>query len=253
MSGSPSWSNRLAALLTERLQRHGLTAPVVAGAVAVALLHAPTRPLEPERPQPTPGPAVPLLTMGFDHQLSLIGALGPSPTVPPWVTAETRAAWERDIAPVRRAVARYRHDPYLVEEVASAMVLEARRVGVDPMLGLGILATENRRLEPNARSMVGAVGLMQVMPFHAGQFACDGTDLTRVRTNICHGLQIFRQALRRTKGNVRQALLRYNGCVRSTNTPNCHQYPEQVLTRTTLARRDGARRPPSLLRAQARI
>lgn len=192
----------------------------------------------------------PLLVGGFDHQRLLHAALGPGSPLPPWVSPAEHAAWAREIRPLQRALARYNDDPHLTAAVASAVLVETRRVGVDPATTIGILATENRRLNPRATSVVGAMGLMQVMPFHAGQFACDGRDLTQVRTNICHGLQIFRRALRQAKGNVRQALLRYNGCVRGTVTPDCHRYPDQVLTRVALARRDFARAQGSIVERQ---
>jgi hypothetical protein len=41
---------------------------------------------------------------------------------------------------------------------------------------------------------------------------------------------ILARNLRRT-GTTTAALLRYNGCVRGTNTPDCHRYPSKVLAR----------------------
>ena len=53
-------------------------------------------------------------------------------------------------------------------------------------------------------------------------------DLVDVESNICHGARVFGRYLKRT-GNVKRALLRYNGCVVSANTPNCHRYPAKVF------------------------
>ena len=51
-----------------------------------------------------------------------------------------------------------------------------------------------------------------------------------VRANICHGARIFARYLEQHRGNVDHALLAYNGCVRGTNTPDCHLYPGRVYT-----------------------
>jgi hypothetical protein len=67
-----------------------------------------------------------------------------------------------------------------------------------------------------------------VMRFHAGVFDCDSDDLLQVEANICHGARVFAGYLKRTN-DVRSALLRYNGCVRSRATPSCRRYPSKVL------------------------
>jgi hypothetical protein len=69
---------------------------------------------------------------------------------------------------------------------------------------------------------------MQVMRFHAGVFDCDSDDLMQVEANICHGSRVFAGYLKRTK-DVRSALLRYNGCIRSRATQSCRRYPGKVL------------------------
>jgi hypothetical protein len=58
-----------------------------------------------------------------------------------------------------------------------------------------------------------------------------------VESNICHGARVFGQYLKRT-GNIHRALLRYNGCVVSANTPNCHRYPSKVFRAARQVRRD---------------
>ena len=58
-----------------------------------------------------------------------------------------------------------------------------------------------------------------------------------VESNICHGARVFGRYLKRT-GNVQRALLRYNGCVVSANTPNCHRYPAKVIRAARQVRRD---------------
>ena len=105
---------------------------------------------------------------------------------------------------------------------------EARELQISPSLLAGVLITENARLEPETVSNKGAVGLMQVMRFHAGVFNCDSDDLRQVESNICHGARVFAGYLKRTN-DVRSALLRYNGCVRSRATQSCRRYPSKVL------------------------
>jgi hypothetical protein len=140
----------------------------------------------------------------------------------------------------REVVARYQHWPLarflgsktrtsgMAERIARAIVSEARRLRVEPSLLTGVLLTENARLEPRAVSSAGAIGLMQVMHFHAGEYDCASNDLRQVESNICHGARVFGYYLKRT-GDVRTALRRYNGCVRGRHTPNCRRYPAKVL------------------------
>jgi hypothetical protein len=105
------------------------------------------------------------------------------------------------------------------------------------LLLTGVLLTENPRLETTSVSSQGAIGLMQVMDFHAGTFDCESDDLLQVEANICHGARVFGRYLKRT-GNVQRALLRYNGCVVSANTPNCHRYPAKVTQAARQVRRE---------------
>jgi soluble lytic murein transglycosylase-like protein len=121
-----------------------------------------------------------------------------------------------------------RTDPVIANRVARAIIKESRQLQIPPSLLAGVLITENARLEPETISNKGAVGLMQVMQFHAGVFDCDSDDLLQVEANICHGARVFAGYLKRTR-DVRSALLRYNGCVRSRATPSCRRYPSKVL------------------------
>ncbi len=144
--------------------------------------------------------------------------------------AELRPALERYFG-------RFNNDPALVRQVTRAVLREAERQEVAPSLIAAVLVTENTTLKPAARSSVGAKGLMQVMPMHAGKLGCDSADLVNVDSNICHGTRILARNLRRTK-SPSTALLRYNGCVRGTNTPDCHRYPGRVLARAGRLRQE---------------
>lgn len=144
---------------------------------------------------------------------------------------EVEHYYELEIAPIERVLMRYRADPELARRIALSLVIEAHAVGLEPRLLLAVLLVENPWLDPTIRSPVGAIGLMQVMPHHLGKWPPCPPDLEDVEANICHGARIFAHAFRETGGDIERALLRYNGCVRGTNTPDCHTYPYHVYAR----------------------
>jgi soluble lytic murein transglycosylase-like protein len=139
--------------------------------------------------------------------------------------------------PLERVLGRYNSDPVLVRRISRAVVRESRRQQVPTSLIAAVLLTENTTLRPEATSSVGALGLMQVMPMHAGAQLCQSSDLTDIDSNICHGTLILARDLRRTSTST-AALLRYNGCVRGTNTPDCWRYPSKVLARAGRVRQE---------------
>ena len=111
--------------------------------------------------------------------------------------------------------------------IATALMREGKRSGIGATLLVGVLLTENPDLEPKATSSAGARGLMQVMPFHAGHWGCASSDLFDIESNICHGVRILADNLRHSR-DLPAALLRYNGCVHGTNTPDCERYAAKV-------------------------
>src|SRR5215217_5938483 len=171
-----------------------------------------------------------LAAAGFVGALLLTPALegGPASVHETDSTTLERAVVDRyDHLPLAQ-ILRRTADPTIANRVARAIVKEARQLQLSPSLLAGVLLTENARLEPETVSSRGAVGLMQVMRFHAGVFDCDSDDLLQVEANICHGARVFAGYLKRTN-DVRSALLRYNGCVRSRVTVRCRRYPSKVL------------------------
>lgn len=138
---------------------------------------------------------------------------------------------EAEIEPMVKVLRGYRDDPALARRIALALRREGRQTGVDPRMLLAVLLVENPWLDPDASSSVGAVGLMQVMPFHAGEWEPCSPRLEDVDANICHGARIFAHYLGATNGDVDRALLRYNGCVTGANTPDCDRYPTKVFAR----------------------
>ncbi len=186
---------------------------------------------------------------------AVIAAGAPAPRMSTWrapiPAAVDSAGLERevvsryDLRPLARLLGRRNRDPVTAIRIARAIMKESKRMRVAPSLLTGMLLTENARLEPATVSSQGAIGLMQVMHFHAGTFDCGSDDLVDVESNICHGARVFAGYLKRT-GNVKRALLRYNGCVTSANTPNCHRYPSKVIRTAGQVRRDLLAYPATL-------
>jgi hypothetical protein len=131
------------------------------------------------------------------------------------------------------------------DSVATFAVREAYRRRIPPALVFGVLMVENRDLKSSATSNAGAVGLMQI---DASTWVSSlgkrfGTNLRNDETNLRYGVFILSHLLydsdddsiptdsANVHGSLRRGLLRYNGCVRGTNTKNCFRYPEIVRTR----------------------
>jgi len=144
---------------------------------------------------------------------------------------EEHAYW-----PLAIALARRSGNPDVAELAAAALVTEAERLRLSPSLLGAVLLIENTPMDPAAVSSQGALGLMQVMPVHRGNYGCSA-DLLDVASNICHGARILKHMVRRTK-SVPLALKRYNGCVRGRNTPRCYRYPMRVLRTASRLRRE---------------
>jgi soluble lytic murein transglycosylase-like protein len=153
------------------------------------------------------------------------------------------AALERAITkrlahrPLAMALAPRMRHPELADRVAAAVVYEAGRARINPSVLAGVLVIENSRFDTSAVSTEGAIGLMQVMPMHIGNFRCLSGDLLNVEANICHGARLLHNHLRRSQ-SIELALRRYNGCVRGRNTPRCQRYPGRVLRTASRIRRE---------------
>jgi hypothetical protein len=129
-------------------------------------------------------------------------------------------------------------DSARADSIAQYAVREAYVRGISPAIIFGVMLTENSRFISKAQSNVGAVGLMQVYPkvwLTKEMTKLFGRDLASDSTNVKYGVFILSHYFNpKTKGggtterDWATALLRYNGCVRGTNTPRCHTYPNKV-------------------------
>jgi hypothetical protein len=122
------------------------------------------------------------------------------------------------------------------DSIATFATREGYIRGIPPALIFGLMLTENATFVSRATSSVGAIGLMQIYPKYwlkplGKRF---GTDLENDETNIKYGVYIMQEYLKPKVGQpmsaeqVRKGLLKYNGCVRGTNTPRCHTYPNKI-------------------------
>jgi hypothetical protein len=122
------------------------------------------------------------------------------------------------------------------DSIARVAVREAYHRRIPPALVLGVMLTENDAFKPSARSKVGAMGLMQIMPrmWTPNLGPILGRNLKDDETNLRYGVYILKHFAKRTSdtldatGATRLALLNYNGCVRGRNTPDCRRYPDKV-------------------------
>ena len=130
------------------------------------------------------------------------------------------------------------------DSIAHFAVREAFLRGVPPAVIFGVMLTENAQFISKARSNVGAVGLMQVYPKYwlkdlSKKFGA--SDIEADSTNLRYGVFILEHYLKprgkksatgqqvaAAPSSLMKGLLRYNGCVRGTNTPRCHTYPTKV-------------------------
>lgn len=149
----------------------------------------------------------------------------------------------------RQAVTEYIARRYrIAPEAASLYVGTAYYAGalhaVDPLLVLAVMAIESR-YNPVAESLVGAKGLMQVIPkFHLEKLSQHGGEqaLLDPEVNILVGTQILREYQRRL-GDLEPALQMYAGALDDTSS----QYSAKVLAERSRLEylRQKARKPQS--------
>ncbi|MGH7528722.1 MAG: transglycosylase SLT domain-containing protein [Gemmatimonadales bacterium] len=211
--------------------------PKAYGAPAVVMLLAASRPSVPVQPAPAPVEVVAAPVVAAAPVAAEAAAQPVVMTARDSVAAEAQLSSLEVRRGLERYFARFNDDRVLTRRIATAVVRESVRQQVPSSLIAAVLVTENTTLIPHARSQVGARGLMQVMPMHAGRLGCGSGDLVDVDSNICHGTKILARNLR-TASSHSKALLRYNGCVRGTNTPDCWKYPSKVLKRAGRVRKE---------------
>lgn len=122
------------------------------------------------------------------------------------------AVAQTDVEAVAEAVARrYRISQEATRELVGTAYGEGRRIGLDPLLIVAVMAIESR-FNPIAQSDGGAIGLMQVIPrYHADKFdPARGGSVLDPQTNIQLGARVLKDYIRRG-GTEAAGLQLYNG------------------------------------------
>jgi hypothetical protein len=120
------------------------------------------------------------------------------------------------------------------ELILRTVYREANRHDMDPDLVLALMQVESR-FDRFAVSTAGAQGLMQVMPFWRNEIGRPQDNLTQIETNVRYGTAILSQYLKEARGDLIDALARYNGSRGRLNYPELvvYAYRARWQTQTT--------------------
>jgi len=131
-------------------------------------------------------------------------------------------------------LARYVTDNKEQELILRSVYREANRHQMDPDLLLAVMQVESR-FDRFAVSSAGAQGLMQVMPFWRNEIGRPQDNLTQIETNVRYGTAILSHYLGKARGDLIDALARYNGSRGRLNYPELvvYAYRSRWQTQTT--------------------
>lgn len=113
-----------------------------------------------------------------------------------------------DITALLRA--QFRVAPMESMKIARAVLIEADRHAISPILLLAVMAVESS-FDRYAVSVAGARGLMQILPAAHPQLIAGTTDLSDPAINVRIGSAILRGYIDASGGDLDAALLRYSG------------------------------------------
>lgn len=113
-----------------------------------------------------------------------------------------------DITAMLRA--QFRVAPTESLKIARAVLAEADRHAISPILLLAVMAVESS-FDRYAVSVAGARGLMQILPAAHPQLIAGAADLSDPAINVRIGSTILRRYLDESGGDLDAALLRYSG------------------------------------------
>lgn len=180
---------------------------------------------------------VPGIPAGFAETAVVAGSIQAAPVRSP-LEAEKQALTDF----ISR---RYRVASDAVSAFVSTAYYAGSRYSVDPVLILAVMAIESR-YNPVAESLMGAKGLMQVIPrFHLEKLSDHGGEqaLLDPQVNILVGTEILREYQRRL-GDLQAALQMYAGALDDPAS----QYAQKVLAERLRLEsvRQKARKPQSV-------
>lgn len=119
---------------------------------------------------------------------------------------------------------RYIKDPIKRLNVLKEIHKAASLVDLPPEIVLAVIHVESL-FDPYAVSVVGAQGMMQVMPFWKKEIGRETDNLINMKTNLRYGCTILKHYLDKEKGHWPKALARYNGSYGK------YWYSEKVMDR----------------------
>ena len=131
--------------------------------------------------------------------------------------------------PAQQVLTAYLSRRFMIASEATELMVEtahraADEVGLDPLLVLAVIAVESR-FNPIAESVMGAKGLMQIIPrYHRAKLAPLGGDeaVLDPQSNILVGARILQEYVYRT-GTLEAGLQYYNGAGRDSSAQYAHK------------------------------
>jgi len=147
------------------------------------------------------------------------------------VAAQQTGMAEEAVDPTQRALVDYLARRFSIAAAPTALVVgtafrAAEQSGLDPLLVLAVISIESR-FNPIAESVMGAKGLMQIIPkYHRARLLEHGGEdaVLDPESNILVGTKILQEYVYRT-GTVEAALQTYNGALRDETA----QYAQRVF------------------------
>lgn len=110
-------------------------------------------------------------------------------------------------------------------EIRAMVIEEAKRMGVSVSLALAVAHVESN-FNPVARSHVGAMGVMQIMPKTGKEeYGINTRELKNPRINIRVGVHFLKRLLEKYNGHAKYALSHYNGGSATGEWPNVRVIP----------------------------
>ncbi|MDQ7004507.1 MAG: lytic transglycosylase domain-containing protein [Ghiorsea sp.] len=129
--------------------------------------------------------------------------------------ATAQDIWIKQVLP---RIQQFDTSEHEAKSIAKWVWIYAQSHDIDPALILALITVESR-FDPFATSLVGAQGLMQVMPFWKRELGSPEDDLFNIATNIRYGCAILKHYIQRYH-TVEKALAAYNGSKGRVKYPN---------------------------------
>jgi hypothetical protein len=131
--------------------------------------------------------------------------------------------------PAREVLVGHLARRFMIAREATELMVEtahraAAEVGLDPLLVLAVIAVESR-FNPIAESVMGAKGLMQIIPrYHRAKLAAHGGEdaVLDPQSNILVGARILQEYVYRA-GTLEAGLQFYNGALRDGSAQYAHK------------------------------